>query len=54
MCYIALTLSTQTRTMLSFFGFKKDGAKKSSERETDGFVIIGEINRELVSFSKHL
>lgn len=28
--------------MLKFFGFKNDGAKKSSERETDGFVIIGE------------
>jgi len=27
--------------MLKFFGFKNDGAKKSSERETDGFVIIG-------------
>ncbi|XP_051526458.1 UBAP1-MVB12-associated (UMA)-domain containing protein 1-like [Myxocyprinus asiaticus] len=33
--------------MLSFFGFKKDGAKKSSsERETDGFVIIGETVEE--------
>lgn len=40
--------------MLSFFGFKKDGAKKSSERETDGFVIIGELTRDLVSFSKRL
>lgn len=28
--------------MLKFFGFKNDGAKKSSEREADGFVIIGE------------
>ncbi|XP_051519563.1 UBAP1-MVB12-associated (UMA)-domain containing protein 1-like [Myxocyprinus asiaticus] len=33
--------------MLSFFGFKKDGAKKSSsEKETDGFVIIGETVEE--------
>ncbi|XP_026144804.1 UBAP1-MVB12-associated (UMA)-domain containing protein 1-like [Carassius auratus] len=28
--------------MLKFLGFKNDGARKSSERETDGFVIIGE------------
>ncbi|ROK35677.1 UBAP1-MVB12-associated (UMA)-domain containing protein 1 [Anabarilius grahami] len=28
--------------MLKFFGFKNDGAKKSNDRETDGFVIIGE------------
>lgn len=40
--------------MLSFFGFKKDGAKKSSERETDEFIIIGELTSDLVSFSKHL
>ncbi|KAK2887206.1 hypothetical protein QQF64_013787 [Cirrhinus molitorella] len=32
--------------MLKFFGFKNDGAKKSSERETDGFVIIGETVEE--------
>ncbi|KAI7799270.1 UBAP1-MVB12-associated (UMA)-domain containing protein 1 [Triplophysa rosa] len=32
--------------MLSFFGFKKDGAKKSPERETDGFVILGETVEE--------
>ncbi|XP_051992260.1 UBAP1-MVB12-associated (UMA)-domain containing protein 1-like [Xyrauchen texanus] len=33
--------------MLSFFGFKKDAAKKSSsEKETDGFVIIGETVEE--------
>ncbi|KAK9957217.1 hypothetical protein ABG768_011481 [Culter alburnus] len=28
--------------MLKFFGFKNDAAKKSNDRETDGFVIIGE------------
>lgn len=29
--------------MLKFFGFKNDGAKKSNDRETDGFVIIGKL-----------
>lgn len=32
--------------MLKFFGFKNDGAKKSTEGETDGFVIIGETVEE--------
>ncbi|RXN06729.1 glucocorticoid-induced transcript 1 protein-like [Labeo rohita] len=32
--------------MLKLFGFKTDGAKKSTERETDGFVIIGETVEE--------
>ncbi|TRY93069.1 hypothetical protein DNTS_023839 [Danionella cerebrum] len=32
--------------MLKFFGLKTDGAKKSSERETDGFVFIGETAEE--------
>ncbi|KAI4896070.1 hypothetical protein NFI96_034421, partial [Prochilodus magdalenae] len=33
--------------MLSFFGFRKDSAKKSpTEKETDGFVIIGETPEE--------
>lgn len=46
MCYTVLTLPTQTLMMFSFLGFKKDGAKKSSERETDGFVLIGETLEE--------
>ncbi|XP_037391097.1 UBAP1-MVB12-associated (UMA)-domain containing protein 1 [Pygocentrus nattereri] len=33
--------------MLSFFGFRKDSAKKSpTERETDGFVFLGETPEE--------
>ncbi|XP_066531200.1 UBAP1-MVB12-associated (UMA)-domain containing protein 1 [Hoplias malabaricus] len=33
--------------MLSFFGFRKDSTKKSpTEKETDGFVIIGETPEE--------
>ncbi|KTG03155.1 hypothetical protein cypCar_00030382 [Cyprinus carpio] len=32
--------------MFKFFGFKNDGARKSSEKETDGFVIIGETAEE--------
>ncbi|XP_056335796.1 UBAP1-MVB12-associated (UMA)-domain containing protein 1 [Danio aesculapii] len=32
--------------MFKFFGFKNDAAKKSSERESDGFVIIGETVEE--------
>ncbi|XP_059365911.1 UBAP1-MVB12-associated (UMA)-domain containing protein 1-like [Carassius carassius] len=32
--------------MFKFFGFKNDGARKSSEKETDGFVIIGETVEE--------
>lgn len=33
--------------MLSFFGFKKDSTKKSpTEKDSDGFVIIGETSEE--------
>ncbi|XP_064205102.1 UBAP1-MVB12-associated (UMA)-domain containing protein 1 [Anguilla rostrata] len=32
--------------MLSFLGLRKDSKKSSSEKETDGFVIIGETAEE--------